>query len=181
MPEIYFLRHGESQANADGILAGWQDSPLTVKGLQQANQEAALIRDRSIKLDAILSSPLRRAYDTATIIAGENNYPLDKIQVLDNLKEKYGGGYEGQPIASLAAASAEEVLGAGAESFIDFAARVQLANQEISRLAVGITLIVGHSGFYRMAQVVHQGRQPHEMVDTSRPSNGRLLIYPLDN
>lgn len=176
---IYFIRHGQSQANAEGVIAGWQDSPLTGLGLQQAQEAAQVIRGSNIQFDLIITSPLSRAADTATVIARKINYPLDKIVVIDDLKEKFGGSFEGRAIAELYAASAEEAQGEGAESFDDFAGRVERTNREIERLATGATLIVGHSGFYRMAAVLAKGMSPDDMPRVPRPDNGKLLTYPL--
>jgi alpha-ribazole phosphatase/probable phosphoglycerate mutase len=68
MLNVYLLRHGETTYNADGLrYCGITDAPLTEKGKQQAATVAAQIKD--ITFDAIYSSPLSRAYDTATIAA----------------------------------------------------------------------------------------------------------------
>lgn len=179
MTKVYFIRHGESQANADGILAGQNDSPLTNKGIQQARDGARVIRDSGIVLDTIISSSLSRAYDTAVIIATQNNFPVDKIVVIDDLQEKYGGSFEGKPLAMLRAASTEEVTGAGAESFDDFAVRVRRANEQIARHRTGTTLIVAHAGFYRMAQAVYRNLSPADMPKMEDAKNGKLVEYPL--
>ena len=62
---IYFVRHGESDANADGIQRGGKEQ-LTEKGLQQA----ALVAERiaEISVDALISSSLPRAITTAEVI-----------------------------------------------------------------------------------------------------------------
>lgn len=178
MPEIYFVRHGESQANLDGVVAGWRDSPLTEKGLLQATEEANMIAGQALKFDYIFTSPLSRAYDTATIIAEAIEFPKRDIVVMDDLKEKHGGKFEGQPINSLQVATPEEVQGAGAETFDEFARRVERVNGYLSRLGTASVLIVGHSGFYRMAKCLNEGLRPSEMVAMERPQNGKLLLYP---
>ena len=175
---MYFIRHGESQANAEGVIAGWHDSPLTKKGIQQAYEEAATIRSQGLQFDMIITSTLSRAYDTAVIVAEEIGYSVESIVRLEDLREKYGGAYQGRSIESLHVASAEEVQGAGAESLDDFAVRVRRANQYIIENASGVILIVGHSGFYRMAAALAQGLTPKDMPRVARPDNGRLLEYP---
>lgn len=179
MPKVYFVRHGQSQANVDGVIAGWQDSPLTDLGMQQAQNEAQAIYSTGMQFDRILTSPLSRAYETAKIIAHAIQYPVVNIIVLDDLREKYGGDFEGKRIALLEVASAEEVTGAGAESFEEFAERVQRANVQIAQYVTGATLVVGHSGFYRMAQAVARHIPPSDMAKITRPDNGKLLEYPL--
>ncbi len=179
MADVYFIRHGQSQANADGVLAGQFDSPLTEKGIQQAQNEAMMIRESGVIFDTIISSPLSRAYDTAIIIAEMNGFPVENIILMDDLKEKYGGSFEGQPLSRLHAATSEEVVGAGAESFEDFAIRVGRANEEIVRQMTGTTLIVAHAGFYRMAQAVYQLLPPADMRTIGDVINGKLVKYPL--
>lgn len=180
MTKVYFVRHGQSQANADGVIAGWQDSPLTEFGVRQARDAATTIQRQGLKFDVIIASPLARAHETANIIAQAVQYPTQNIILLDDLREKYGGGFEGKEIASLKVASAEEVIGAGAETFEQFALRVQRANEQIIKVARGSTLVVGHSGFYRMVQAVAQGLAPNNMASIVRPDNGQLLAYPID-
>ena len=178
MTEIYFTRHGESRANADGVIAGWHDSPLTEKGIRQAHDEATRIHAEGIRFDTILSSPLSRAYDTAAAIAEANGFSAEDIIVIDDLREKGAGDFEGKPIHELYDATNEERVQAGAESFDGFAVRVQRANAEIAKYALGTTLIVGHAGFYRMTRCLAQGLPPSEMVHMEKPANGTLIEYP---
>ncbi len=179
MTELYFVRHGQCVANAEGVLAGRQDSPLTELGIEQAREEAVKIRNSGLSFDMIVSSPLSRAYDTARIIAEENDYPAEAIVVIDDLREKESGDFEGRPTQEIFVASDEQVMAAEAETFDVFAGRVKRANAKIAEIAVGTTLIVGHSAFYRMASCIAQGLEPHEMLDVERPTNGNLLEYPL--
>jgi len=179
VPSIYFARHGQSVANAKGVIAGISDSQLTEKGIQQARNEAARIHAEGIRFDMILSSPLSRAYDTAMVIAEVNGFSKEGIILVDDLREKAAGDFEGKPIHELYDATREEIVQAGAESFDEFAARVRRANAEIAKYAIGITLVVGHAGFYRMAQAVAKELPPAEMVRIPKPDNSRLLEYPL--
>ncbi len=58
---LVLVRHGESTANADGRLLGRSDVPLTARGERQAAAAARALGG----IDAVRSSPLRRARDTA--------------------------------------------------------------------------------------------------------------------
>ena len=66
MKTIYFVRHGESESNADGMVRG-PITALTEKGHRQAQQVAA--RFRNIRHDVVVSSDYPRALDTARAIA----------------------------------------------------------------------------------------------------------------
>jgi probable phosphoglycerate mutase len=67
---LILARHGETAANRDGLGLGLQDVPLTEKGRQQAEALAEALA--GVKIDAIYSSPLRRAMDTAQAIASRH-------------------------------------------------------------------------------------------------------------
>lgn len=65
----YLVRHGQDQDNQNSILNGHRDTPLTEIGIEQANTLANEIKKLSLKIDLILSSPLQRAFKTATILS----------------------------------------------------------------------------------------------------------------
>ena len=69
MLKIYLVRHGQDQDNANGILNGRRNNPLTEIGINQANELAKKIKETDIKFDVIYSSPLQRAFKTAQIIS----------------------------------------------------------------------------------------------------------------
>jgi broad specificity phosphatase PhoE len=62
---LVLVRHGESEANASGLLVGRQDSPLSARGRLQAELVAPLLGEVS----AMVSSPLSRARETAKLVA----------------------------------------------------------------------------------------------------------------
>ncbi len=67
MGTVLLVRHGESEANAGGWYSGHVDVALTPRGLAQAERLVGLLADAPI--DRILSSDLRRAYETAVPVA----------------------------------------------------------------------------------------------------------------
>lgn len=69
MLKIYIARHGQDEDNANGILNGHRDSPLTELGIEQAQNLALHIKKTGIIFSKIYSSPLIRAYSTASVIA----------------------------------------------------------------------------------------------------------------
>ena len=64
---IFLARHGESDWNAEHRWQGHADRPLTERGLEQARELAARLAD--VELDAVYSSDLRRAWETAEAVA----------------------------------------------------------------------------------------------------------------
>ena len=59
---LYFIRHGETEANSSKTHAGWDDTMLTEKGKEQARKVGKALKD--ISFDKIYSSDLSRAKDT---------------------------------------------------------------------------------------------------------------------
>lgn len=64
---VAFIRHGQTDWNRDGLLQGTSDIALNDTGREQARDAIMTLRSRP--WDAVVSSPLRRARETAQIIA----------------------------------------------------------------------------------------------------------------
>lgn len=94
MKRLYFVRHGLSEMNVQGLFAGSIDTPLTDEGRRQASIAGKLAQD--LQIDLIVSSPLSRAHETALIIAKEIGYPPEKIHVNSLFTERNFGELEGK-------------------------------------------------------------------------------------
>ncbi len=89
---IYLVRHGENRANLTHEFSyKTVDYPLTPKGVLQAEQTAEYFQN--IKVDEIYSSPLRRAHQTAEIIAQKHGLV---VQVREQFREVNVGSLEGR-------------------------------------------------------------------------------------
>lgn len=88
---IYLTRHGETEWNLKKKMQGWQDSALTDLGKQQAQWLSN--RLSKIKFEAVYSSPLNRALETAKIIKKD---AFGKIIIKEPLKEMGFGPWEGK-------------------------------------------------------------------------------------
>ncbi|WP_310794421.1 histidine phosphatase family protein [Roseovarius sp. SCSIO 43702] len=92
LPEIWFLRHGETEWNLEGRIQGRRDSPLTARGHAHAASQARIMapiltRERP----AIRVSPLGRAVETARVVCGAMPFTTDP-----NLAEIHCGDWEGR-------------------------------------------------------------------------------------
>ena len=87
---LYLIRHGETAWNEEGRCQGVTDIPLTQKGYRQARAVANALERRPIC--RVLTSPLQRARDTATLIAQAHAVSLE---CYDELKEWDQGRLEG--------------------------------------------------------------------------------------
>lgn len=91
MIQIYFLRHGQTEWNALQKFQGSKDVPLSKKGIEQAECAAGYFLD-DINLDAIYTSPLRRAYETAKILGESQGIG---VEVVPAFSEISFGAWEG--------------------------------------------------------------------------------------
>ena len=87
---LYLVRHAESIWNAEGRVQGQADPPLNERGLMQAARVAN--RFRSEHIDALYSSPLQRARQTAEVVSMATGAA---IQFDDQLKEHDLGLFTG--------------------------------------------------------------------------------------
>ena len=91
MALFYFLRHGETAWNAEGRLCGSTDVPLSDVGRRQAQLLAR--RLKPISVEALYTSPLGRALETACVIGAA----IDREPVIDRrLAELNYGAWEGR-------------------------------------------------------------------------------------
>jgi broad specificity phosphatase PhoE len=96
MSALVFVRHGQTEANRNGVLLGRLDPPLNVAGREQAAAVAA--RVALLAPARVATSPLVRAVETAEIVAAA--CALD-VEVDERLIEVDYGEYDGLPLADL--------------------------------------------------------------------------------
>ena len=93
---FYFVRHGRTLWNEQGLLQGFGNSALTEVGVKGAKQTGVALQH--IPFVAAYSSCLQRTIDTAQYILGERNVPLFQHK---GLNEQYFGSWEGLPVEEL--------------------------------------------------------------------------------
>lgn len=69
-PDLYILRHGQTEWNAENRMQGWLNSPLTAKGHKDATRQGAILQTLDLKGFTFWSSPSGRAFQTAGIACG---------------------------------------------------------------------------------------------------------------
>ncbi|NUM45775.1 MAG: histidine phosphatase family protein [Anaerolineales bacterium] len=75
--QIMFVRHAESEGNANGLWQGQAEFPLSETGRTQAQALADYLANREEKFDQIIASPLTRAHDTAQAVAKKFALPVE--------------------------------------------------------------------------------------------------------
>lgn len=93
MNEIYLIRHGETEWNAQGRFQGKLDSLLMQTGVRQAEAVGKRLARLDLPFDLFVTSPLGRTRQTATIIAGLAHLPA--VQCDDRLAEVSLGSWDG--------------------------------------------------------------------------------------
>ncbi|MGL9817431.1 histidine phosphatase family protein [Enterococcus malodoratus] len=89
--KLFLMRHGETLFNQLKKIQGSCDSPLTERGIQQAQLARQYFQENNIQFDQLYSSTQERASDTLEIITENKNY-----QRLKELKEMGFGSFEGE-------------------------------------------------------------------------------------
>jgi broad specificity phosphatase PhoE len=161
---ITLLRHGESEGNLTGVIQGQSDFPLTPSGEEQAHRLAAFWQAEGFKFDRIISSPLRRASQTAEIIARA----LDTIVELDPAwRERYFGQIQGTHLDEIDQLTPPVdffhpylPIGGDGESQVDLYVRASLALQNLIRRPPGSYLVVSHGGILNKVLFVILGITP---------------------
>lgn len=95
--KIVLLRHGQIQANVDGLWHGSTDSPLTEFGVAQAKETGRHL-SQQLPFDKVFSSPLQRCLDTARYASGQQ---IGNINRVPGFAEMSIGEWEGTPYSDL--------------------------------------------------------------------------------
>ncbi|GLZ13921.1 hypothetical protein Acsp04_41560 [Actinomadura sp. NBRC 104425] len=147
------LRHGDTPLSPQKRFSGVSEVGLSADGVAQAQAAARRLAERG-GISAVLSSPLRRARQTAEIVAdGLGGCP---VLVDDDLRETDFGEWEGLTFEEVRAAWPDEaaawssdpaVAPPGGESFADTLTRLQRVRARVvERLPAGTVLLVSHVG-----------------------------------
>lgn len=94
--DIFLVRHGETESNRLHINMGRSDDDLNASGYKQV--ERLSTRLQVSKIDSVYSSPLKRAKDTAGIIAGPRHLP---VKLVDDLTEIDIGEWTRLPLVEI--------------------------------------------------------------------------------
>lgn len=91
--KIYFVRHGQTNNNHLRLIQGRIDAPLNSTGQKQAKTAGQTLKQTKVTFDKIISSPLSRALETASLVARKLSYK-DNILLNENFIERDFGNYE---------------------------------------------------------------------------------------
>ena len=92
MTQVYLVRHGQTAWNAELIFRGRRDIELNERGERDASAIAGALRHKNF--DAIYTSPLARALETARPLAASLHHGITPVQGLTDINY---GDWEGVP------------------------------------------------------------------------------------
>ena len=164
---LYLTRHGETVDNARQLMQGQTQGQLNDVGVEQAEQ----LRERlaGTHFDAYVASDLKRAIDTARILAG----PQQPIDTTPLLRERNWGSFTGRYIPDLKG----EVWPDDIETLDDLLARAGRFLDFVRTRYQGKTVLaVGHGIVNKAIQAVYYGKQ---MRDVERMTNCEVRILEL--
>ena len=184
MTRLVLIRHGETDWNVEGRYQGQANPPLNARGRAQARRLAEELR--GVGLDVLYSSPLRRALQTAQVIAETLGLPL---HIEPRLMEINQGDWEGCLRSEIAARYPDlfrrwetepwEVTPPGGESLAQVQARVYAALDEIlarhPRQCVGL---VTHRIPIALTKTRYQGLDPDVVRTLELPNTYWEEINP---
>lgn len=158
MKKLYFVRHGESIVNASRVWGARAEAPLTALGKRQAKKAGKSIKNDKLSIDVVVSSPTKRARQTAEIIVGEMSYLPAGILFNKLLMERAVGILEGTTFDDFFKTKEYKDLDKvkGAETIEQLQERAQKALAYLSTLPYENVLVVSHSAF---------GRALHRVID----------------
>ncbi|MBS4536176.1 histidine phosphatase family protein [Clostridium sp. D2Q-14] len=186
MTTLYLTRHGQTVWNFEKRFQGQLGSPLTEMGVKQAQW----LRDRlkSVEFQAIYSSPLSRAYNTASIVKGDRDLRIIKD---DRLKEMHFGDWEGKKAEEINKNHKEmfhnlwnnptEYVSNNGESYKELYDRIIPVIEEIKNKHDGNVLIVAHGIVLAIIMLYVKGRPLKDLWEDTVLPNTSLTIVEAEN
>lgn len=190
MLSIYLTRHGQDEDNANGILNGRRDTPLTERGIEQAEKTAANIKELGLSFGSIYTSPLARAEKTAEIIAEAIGGPAP--EPLAELTERDFGVMTGLPVTQIEEKCSPRIMKTatityfldpeGAETFEALLARARHLVAEIRyRHKDGKILLVTHGDTGKMIYAAYYHLDWKDVLEMFHFGNTDLLLLAEDS
>jgi probable phosphoglycerate mutase len=161
MTTLLLVRHGETDWNAEQRWQGHADQPLNDDGRAQARAAGEALYGR--RVDAVYASDLRRAHETAELIAARLDLPVETDV---RLREVDVGDWSGRLVSEIEATDpaafatwrAGGKAWSGGESYEEMGERVVAAVLDLARRHPGETLvIVTHGGSIRACRATAAG------------------------
>lgn len=166
MKRLYLLRHGQTEFNVKKLVQGRCDSPLTDLGRHQAQAAATWLKAHDVVPDKVISSPLGRAMDTASLVATELLGPSAAVEPCEGIIERSYGTFEEGPHDALPT----DVWDPG-EDLIPFGGEGSQALQ--TRMVNALSNLMGAEGVKTLLAVSH-GSASRQFIKAAAPEGFEL-------
>lgn len=174
MTLIYLVRHGETDWNRERRIQGSTDIPLNNTGREQASATGRLLSSRP--WDAIITSPLARARETAEIIASTAGRP--QLHTLNEIVERRYGEAEGLTYEEVEERFPHDADVPGRESRDAVAERVVPALVSLAEQYRGKSIVVvSHGGVIRAVLLHAANESQHDRIRTDPIRNGSVHSF----
>ncbi len=186
--DLYLVRHGEPEGGGDFIGSG-SDPGLSPAGVSQAEEIARRLLE--VRLDAVYTSPLKRAAMTAEAVIAAAGSPGPELRVREDLREIHFGAWEGSAFDDLDGSAREHAERwsrdprsappPGGEDFAEFEERVlRCFDRIIGECSGGSVLVTAHGGSLRvyLSRVLGLRQDRMWSFALARGSVSMVRVYP---
>ncbi|HLD04103.1 MAG TPA: histidine phosphatase family protein [Candidatus Nanoarchaeia archaeon] len=172
--EVLWIRHGESLGNVEKRIQT-EEEPLTEEGILQAARLKK--RFEGVSIDQVFCSPMVRCKETAKIIFGDTNTPIEFVK---EIEEKRNGIMEGKKLeeadwTEINKAPFEERKAPQGESLRDVAKRAQSFLDRLKHLKDNRVCIISHSTILRVIIALTQDKPLEEAILTTKIDNAEIV------
>lgn len=185
---IYCVRHGETNSNVAGIVAGRTDEGINQKGIAQAQELNLKLADK--KFDAVYVSPMRRTIETAEIIVPEYHYIVDSRLAERDLSELKNYTIDElwqmplwNSIDEMRTEQGAETFGSGLTRVRDFLADLKAKFPTTAHASTPINeptiLLITHSFISRCFWFIEKGFDQEADFTKFHHANDEIIIYHL--
>jgi broad specificity phosphatase PhoE len=179
---LFLARHGQTNSNKDKAVLGLLDEGLNETGIQQANEIAEKVKN--MKIDVLISSPLKRAYKTAEIIAKTIDLP---IITMPDFRERAYGIIEGVKKSDIKTEYPQYVTESGKLILENEFSESEPLDKFYDRVINGFAelkekypdkniMVVTHAGILRVAYAYYNDVPIKEVRNIYNPENINCLI-----
>lgn len=171
--KLILVRHGETEANLNGVIQGVDDNILNKTGIQQAKNVGKELKEK-YKIDLVFCSPIKRCVETLNIILGE--YPVEgEILMSKLIQERDFGEYTGmvEKLVNKNEMNQDNRINEemGVESLESLRKRSWLFLEDLKLEDVKTVLIISHSGPIKMMM----NKLTKKNIDEIAVPNGKII------
>lgn len=174
--KLIIARHGETEENVAGIIAGQLPGKLTWKGVEQARRLGLALKNE--RIDVAYSSDLKRAVDTAKVVL--TYHPRTPLEMTKDIRERDYGCATGKKKEDMGVPKEKSVSvfpfeGAETPKAVRDRAGTFLGGL-VKKHAEETVLVVSHNGFLKALISILDGKSLQSMVDIMIP-NSKAFFY----